>query len=120
MVSFNFQMSSFSNNYGVQICQTFLSSGFPYMTLNSGNSISNKAKKHKTDTDVVLNLFGDSMTQSDVKCSKQNMDLCLIYFLLSKYKTLPIPTKTVSDYLNGKHFKLKLSYYNNYNYFNCP
>ncbi|VVC41975.1 Hypothetical protein CINCED_3A023210 [Cinara cedri] len=93
-------MSSFSENYGVKICQTFLSSGFPYVTLNSGGGTSNKTKKNKTDTDVILDLFGDSITQSDGKCSKQNMDLCLIYFLLSKYKKLPIPVKTISAYLN--------------------
>lgn len=94
-------MTWFSNNYGTNICQTFLSSGFPYMTLNSGGRISDKIKKNKTDTDVVLDLFGDSMTQSDTKCSKQNIDLCLIYFLLSQYKTLPIPVKIISMYING-------------------
>lgn len=96
-------MTWFSNSYGAKICQTFLSTGFPYVTLNSGGRISDKAKKHKTDTDVVLDLFGDSMTQSDTKCSKQNMDLCLIYFFLSKYKTLPVPVKIISVYINGKY-----------------
>lgn len=94
-------MTWFSNNYGKNICQTFLSTGFPYMTLNSGGRISNQVKKNKTDTDVVLDLFGDSMSQSDAKCSKQNIDLCLIYFLLSQYKTLPVPVKTISLYING-------------------
>lgn len=101
MMSFNFQMRSFSENYGVKICQTFLSSGFPYVTLNSGGGVLNKNKKQKNDTDVVLDLFGDSMIQSDTKCSKQNMDLCLIYLLLSKYKKLPISAKIISVYLNG-------------------
>jgi len=96
-------MDWFSNNYGPQICQTFISNGFPYMTLNSGGRTPDKAKKHKTDTDVVLDLFGDSMVQSDTKCSKQNIDLCLIYFLLSKYKILPVPVKIISLYINSKH-----------------
>jgi len=95
-------MTWFSCNYGVKICQTFLLTGFPYMTLNNGGYKSDKAKKHKTDTDVVLDLFGDSMIQSDIKCSKQNMDLCLIYVLMSKYKTLPLPAKTISVYINSK------------------
>lgn len=94
-------MSWFSNSYGAKICQTFLSNGFPYITLNTGGRSSDKAKKHKTDVDVVLNLFGDSMAQSDTKCSKQNIDLCLVYFLLSKYKTLPTPVKIISVYING-------------------
>lgn len=94
-------MTWFSHNYGAKICQTFLSTGFPFFTLNSGSHISNKAKKHKTDTDVVLDLFGDNMTQSDIKCTKQNIDLCLIYFLLSKYSILPVSIKTVSMYING-------------------
>lgn len=101
MNTFNFQMSSFSENYGVKICQTFLGSGFPYVTLNSGGGVSNKNKKQKSDTDVVLDLFGDSMIQCDAKCSKQNMDLCLVYLLLSKYKTLPVSSKIISVYLNG-------------------
>lgn len=96
-------MTWFSENYGVKICQTFLASGFPYMTLNSGGHVSNKLKKHKTDTDVVLDLFGDSMVQSDIKCSKQNIDLCLVYLLLSKYKKLPIPVTTISVYINGMY-----------------
>lgn len=94
-------MTWFSNNYGTSICQTFLSTGFPYVTLNSGGCIYDKVKKNKTDTDVVLDLFGDNITQSDTKCSKQNIDLCLIYFLLSQYKILPIPVKTISIYING-------------------
>lgn len=99
-----FQMTWFSCNYGTKICQTFLSTGFPYITLNHGGNISNKAKKHKTDTDIVLNLFGDSMTISDTKCSKQNIDLCLVYFLLSKYNTsLPVPVKPISIYINGTY-----------------
>jgi len=94
-------MSWFSHYYGAKICQTFLSTGFPFVTLNNGSRTSDKAKKHKTDTDVVLDLFGDSMVQSDTKCSKQNIDLCLVYFLLSKYNTLPVPIKTISTYING-------------------
>lgn len=96
-------MTWFSKNYGVKICQTFLTTGFPYMTLNSGGHVSNKPKKHKTDTDVVLDLFGDSMIQSDIKCSKQNIDLCLVYLLLSKFKKLPIPVKNISLYINGMY-----------------
>lgn len=94
-------MAWFSKTYGAKICQTFLSNGFPYVTLNTGGRISEKVKKHKTDADVVLNLFGDSMVQSDTKCSKQNIDLCFVYFLLSKYKTLPVPVKIISNYING-------------------
>jgi len=93
----------FSHNYGAKICQTFLSTGFPFVTLNSGGRTSDKTKKNKTDTDVVLDLFGDSMMQSDTKCSKQNIDLCLVYFLLSKYNTLPVPVKTISVYINGMY-----------------
>jgi hypothetical protein len=96
-------MTWFSNCYGAKICQTFLSNGFPYITLNIGGRTSDKAKKHKTDADVVMNLFGDSIEQSDSKCSKQNIDLCLVYFLLSKYKTLPVPVKIMSAYINGMY-----------------
>jgi len=96
-------MAWFSINYGPKICQTFISNGFPYITLNSGGRTSDKVKKHKTDTDVVLDLFGDSMVQSDTKCSKQNIDLCLVYFLLSKYKILPVSVKVISLYINSKH-----------------
>lgn len=96
-------MAWFSINYGPMICQTFISNSFPYMTLNSGGRTPDKVKKHKTDTDVVLDLFGDSMIQSDTKCSKQNIDLCLVYFLLSKYKVLPVPVKIISLYINSKH-----------------
>lgn len=96
-------MAWFSINYGPKICQTFISNSFPYMTLNSGGRTPDKVKKHKTDTDVVLDLFGDSMIQSDTKCSKQNIDLCLVYFLLSKYKVLPVPVKIISLYINSKH-----------------
>lgn len=96
-------MTWFSVNYGPKICQTFISTSFPYMTLNTGGHTPNKAKKHKTDADVVLDLFGDSMVQSDIKCSKQNIDLCLVYFLLSKYKILPVPVKIISLYINSKH-----------------
>ncbi|KAL4091103.1 hypothetical protein QTP88_025843 [Uroleucon formosanum] len=94
-------MAWFSINYGPMICQTFISNSFPYMTLNSGGRTPDKVKKHKTDTDVVLDLFGDSMIQSDTKCSKQNIDLCLVYFLLSKYKVLPVPVKIISLYINN-------------------
>lgn len=96
-------MTWFSTNYGAKICQTFLSTGFPYVTLNSGGRASDKVKKHKTDTDVVLDLFGDSTTQSDTKCSKQNLDLCLVYFLLSKYTKLPITAKGISVYINSMY-----------------
>lgn len=96
-------MSWFSISYGPKICQTFISTGFPYITLNSGGRTPDKVKKHKTDTDVVLDLFGDSMVQSDIKCSKQNIDLCLVYFLLSKYKILPVPVKVISLYINSKY-----------------
>lgn len=94
-------MTWFSCNYGAKICQTFISSGFPFVTLNSGGHTSNKAKKHKTDTDVVLDLFGDNRAQSDIKCSTQNINLCLLYFLFSKYKKQPVPVNTISVYING-------------------
>lgn len=93
-------MTWFSDNYGARICQTFLSTGFPYVTLNTGGRTPDKAKKHKTDADVVMDLFGDSFIQSDTKCTKQNIDLCLVYFLLSKYKSLPELAKTISVYIN--------------------
>lgn len=96
-------MTWFSENYGAKFCQTFLSTGFPYVTQNSGGRIPDKAKRHKTDTDIVLDLFGDSLTQSDTKCVKQNVDLCLVYFLLSKYKVLPVPVKIISVYINSMY-----------------
>lgn len=96
-------MTWFSHNYGSKICQTFLS-GFPYVTLNNGGRTPDKTKKYKSDTDVVLDLFGDSMIQSDSKCSKQNIDLCFLYFLLSKYTKLPVPVKGISVYINSMCF----------------
>lgn len=96
-------MTWFSNSYGAKICQTFLVTGFPYVTLNNGGRISEKVKKHKTDMDVVLDLFGDCITQSDNKCSKQNIDLCYIYFLLSKYTQLPMSVKVISVYINSTY-----------------
>lgn len=93
-------MTWFSCNYGSKICQTFLT-GFPYVTLNNGGRTPDKAKKHKSDMDVVLDLFGDSMIQSDSKCSKQNIDLCFLYFLLSKYTNLPVSVKGISVYINS-------------------
>ncbi|XP_050423883.1 testis-expressed protein 10 [Adelges cooleyi] len=89
----------FSDSYGDKICQTFFSTGFPYYMLNTGGT-TDKVKKHKTDADVVLDLFGDSMIQNDSKCTKQNIDLCLVYLLLSKYKVLPVSIKTISIYIN--------------------